>query len=129
MTFLCGKEINIRLKPGIYLCEAESATGKTYLYKMLLGLHSHPEVICITYDTVELIADFETLLISRKAKLVILDRYDMYAGRFDDTIEKYRDDIIFIIDYKQGCSLNRYAKSCYVELSKDKLEVIDCDDF
>lgn len=62
-------------------------------------------------------------------KLVILDRYTMYAGRFDDIIEKYRDDIIFIIDYKNEQTLNRYAKYCCLEMRWDKLEVTDCDDF
>ena len=55
-------------------------------------------------------------------KLVILDRYTRYAGRFDDIIEKYRDDISFIIDYKNVLTLG-------LEMSWDKLEVIDCDDF
>ena len=127
MKYLSDREIDIELNPGIYVFDNESATGKTFLYKMLTGLHSHPEVLCVTYDTVDLITDFEGLLNKRQVKLVLLDRYDMYAGRFDDVILKYKDDIVFILDYKNGYTLNKYAKICYIELTRDRLEVIDCD--
>ena len=49
MEFKSYREIVVNVKPGVYYFDSESATGKTFMCKMLTKL-KRKDVIVITYD-------------------------------------------------------------------------------
>lgn len=129
MKFNSYREIIVNLKPGVYYFDSESATGKTFICKMLARLRMK-DVIVITYDNEELIkneAELDMLINEKNAKLVILDRYDMYVGRFDDVMNRHRNDVIFLVDCKKPYKMKCEAKWCAINMTDKKVEVSDYD--
>ena len=70
--------INILLDNGIYVFDAESATGKTWLCKQLKKLKAYGEPVdAVTYN--DLLAGMRLEnVVKPQNKVVMLDRYDMY---------------------------------------------------
>ncbi len=81
-------KIEIDLKPGIYLFERESATGKTYLYRKLRSLIELGEnVFAVTYNY--WINSKESYIKSLKNQLydvVMFDRFNLYYENMDDLL-------------------------------------------
>ena len=73
-----SNNINILLDNGIYVFDAESAIGKTWLCKQLKKLKAYGETVdAVTYN--DLLAGMRLEnVVKPQNKVVRLDRYDMY---------------------------------------------------
>lgn len=88
--------INFRLKNGIYYFFPESSTGKTCLMKLLKEYSKLGEPVCgFTYSDLKL-NDKPNF----SAKVVLLDRYDLYNGLYVDEMIRSSDRSIILIDCK-----------------------------
>lgn len=109
-------KIDIQLDNGVYVFNNISSTGKTYLYNtinMYLNLDDEIPVFGLSYT------DYEKGLtlakaIKDKAKLVVIDRYDMYKGEFDKEIEELGKNGIVLVDCKSPTKLKAYH--CAIKL-------------
>lgn len=73
-----GFKVNINLKNGVYAFDSESATGKTFLYKLLTSYKQlNDNVITISYNNVD--ADIIDMLSGSANKIILADRYDLYC--------------------------------------------------
>ena len=116
------RDIRIDLDVGVYMFDNESATGKTFLYKMLNNLVSRKDIVCLTYSTSKYISNLYDI-VSDKTKLILLDRYDMYSEKYQDTIREYSNKAVILLDCKVFAQLNDIAQMCFIELSETRLEV------
>jgi putative cell wall-binding protein len=63
-----------------------AASGKTYLIKLLSQVTSQKDIICISYNNYLYIDSLTKLADKLNAKVIILDRYDMYREAFKEDI-------------------------------------------
>lgn len=117
--------INIELSNGVYVFDDYTATGKTRLCKELKELQRSGEaVVGYTYGDdklgINLIDVFEKL----NPKVLLLDRYDMYNGSFNNEIVKWSEQAIVLIDCKGELKVDCDTDWCAIEMAADKIEVI-----
>lgn len=126
--FLKGvPKISIQLNPGIYSFQCMSASGKTYLAKQLKLLRQLGEKVdSFTWYDTKRGGLAQTLTMSdfpmEELKVLLLDRYDRYAGYFVEELRKLSSTCIVLIDCKESLQF-RGAKSCCIRLSSDSIEV------
>lgn len=115
-------QVSINLEDGVYRLPFESAAGKTYLFKQLRDLRTlgYP-VIGYTYEYETALSDIYGLVYPGKQKVFMLDRYDLYSGKYLDLISEFAQSGIVLIDCKD-CEFNA-GKLCRLEFSRDKIEV------
>jgi hypothetical protein len=116
-----NRKVNIRLTSGVYDFESSSARGKTLLVKMIKSL-GDKDMVALTYNDILLGIDIEGI-ISRKPRLLVLDRFDMYDDKFQ-MLEKLKGtDIIVLVDYKTQRHFCNFDDTCWVTLTENSLEV------
>lgn len=72
-----GYTADIRLKKGVYVYDADSATGKTFLAKLLHGYSlTHNNVLVLSYPDYDL-----DKLNNPELELVIVDRGDLFLTK------------------------------------------------
>jgi uridine kinase len=118
--------IKIDLPNGIYSMGTMSASGKTYLTKLLSLITSRKDIICISYNNYLYIESLTKLAEKLNATLIILDRYDMYCESFKEDILQLKDKAVILIDSKHGTSFDEFVEVCMVDFRKDCLEVSYC---
>lgn len=100
-----GVDIQIEIdRPGVYQLDGDSATGKTYLFKLLRGVNkasSMDKVITYTYDDKWLGVKLDELARGKELELVVIDRYDMFLNEYLDEINELGKEAIVLIDSKQ----------------------------
>lgn len=92
---------------GLYVLDNESASGKTYLAKLLSALDN---AFSVTYNEVESILNASiTEAFSGKYELIMFDRFDMYCTQelYDECVLHSRDMIILL-------DLKNYFEYCGV---------------
>jgi hypothetical protein len=116
-----NRKVNIRLTSGVYDFESSSARGKTLLVKMIKSL-GDKDMVALTYNDILLGIDIEGI-ISRKPRLLVLDRFNMYDDKFQ-VLEKLKGtDIIVLVDYKTQRHFCNFDDTCWVTLTENSLEV------
>jgi hypothetical protein len=116
-----NRKVNIRLTSGVYDFESSSARGKTLLVKMIKSL-GDKDMVALTYNDILLGIDIDGI-ISRKPRLLVLDRFDMYDDKFQ-VLEKLKGtDIIVLVDYKTQRHFCNFDDTCWVTLTENSLEV------
>jgi hypothetical protein len=116
-----NRKVNIRLTSGVYDFESSSARGKTLLVKMIKSL-GDKDMVALTYNDILLGIDIEGI-ISRKPRLIVFDRFDMYDDKFE-VLEKLKGtDIIVLVDYKTQRHFCNFDDTCWVTLTENSLEV------
>jgi hypothetical protein len=116
-----NRKVNIRLTSGVYDFESSSARGKTLLVKMIKSL-GDKDMVALTYNDILLGIDVDGI-ISRKPRLLVFDRFDMYDDKFQ-VLEKLKGtDIIVIVDYKTQRHFCNFDDTCWVTLTENSLEV------
>lgn len=113
----------IDLEPGVYFFSSDSAIGKTYLAKLLQSRSSRQDFVIISYNNYYMIESLSNVIERQNAKVVLLDRYDMYAESFKNDILKYKDSVIFLIACKRGSTLMAGAYECLLEFSEGCMTV------
>jgi hypothetical protein len=116
-----NRKVDIRLTSGVYDFESSSARGKTLLVKMIKSL-GDKDMVALTYNDILLGIDIDGI-ISRKPRLLVLDRFDMYDDKFQ-VLEKLKGtDIIVLVDYKTQRHFCNFDDTCWVTLTENSLEV------
>jgi hypothetical protein len=116
-----NRKVNIRLTSGVYDFESSSARGKTLLVKMIKSL-GDKDMVALTYNDILLGIDIDGI-ISRKPRLLVFDRFDMYDDKFQ-VLEKLKGtDIIVLVDYKTQRHFCNFDDTCWVTLTENSLEV------
>ena len=107
-------KVDVQLENGIYRFTNQSSTGKSYLYNtMSMYLKGKVPVFGINY-TDYLKGVNLNKAVKNRARLVVLDRYDMYKGEFDREINELCKNGIVLIDCKSPTSLK--AIYCVIKL-------------
>ena len=106
-------------EPGIYAFSNLDSCGKTYLASLLNKLRNRERVDSYAYP-----APFDPakLLDPEKRDLVMLDRYDMYAGQGAEEILAFAQSGIVLIDYK-NYPIQCFHRSCRLRMYQDRLVV------
>jgi tRNA A37 threonylcarbamoyladenosine biosynthesis protein TsaE len=121
-------KIVINLKPGIYIFEGESGTGKSYLAKTLHRYRALKEPVdSFTYDDA-VKTSLESYLNGNDfsmndLKVVMLDRYDLYTRKFNSTIEDLAKHCIVLIDCKGPTYIHDDGDSCSIIFDEKTIEV------
>ena len=127
MKFKFGiTDVNINIdKPGIYIFECVSATGKTKLHNLISNHMIYDnEVVASAYTYNDKLRNIDISTIFKgDYKLIVLDRYDMYYGYGSEYIKKFKDKAIILIDCKQDFNICEYEDLCSIELKENSIEV------
>lgn len=113
--------IEIRISnPGIYLLAPLGADGKSYLCSLLHKLRDRERVDSHTYP-----AEFKPaeLFDSEKRDLVMLDRYDMYAGQGTEELRRFAQSGIVLIASKGFYNYQYSCMSTSMHLYRDRIVV------
>lgn len=109
--------VDVDLTAGIYQFEDDSATGKTRLCELLKKYRAYGEkVYAYTYNDLLVGIDFESDVKQQEYKVVMLDRYDMYKGRFSETIKELSKSCVVLIDCKHELGINSLVHLAEIEL-------------
>ena len=124
MRFTKGKfVIEIKLAaPGVYIFPNASSSGKTYLCGLLSDLSPYERVDSLTFNDVRKTNSAEFFNPS-VVDLVMLDRYDMYPGRFVQEISKFAESGIVLVDSKTY-DFPFQVESCGIYLYENRLVVM-----
>ena len=116
----------INAEPGIYTFEAESGTGKTFLFSMLcsasdIGL----PVVTYTYSDYLRGVNLTEQISLRKPELIMLDRYDRY--RFDEkiirAIDQASETAVVLIDLKNLIEYPLFVDYAGIDFTPTEIEV------
>ena len=122
---MSSRRIHIDLiSNGLYVLDNESATGKTYLAKLLSALDV---AFSITYNEVQSILDANIEeAFSGKYKIVMFDRFDLYCTQeLYDKCVKYSEDMVILLDLKDYYSYCKVApRPAQVVLERDVIAVV-----
>ena len=118
-------KIRINLENGIWVFDAQSATGKTRLSKLLKDLDALGEPVgSITYyDILRGDLTVESFLSREKYRVVLLDRYDMYSNLGHEAICACARRAIVLIACKQGYTGSRDDGVCFIETTADSINI------
>lgn len=118
--------VSIDLEPGIYDFINQSGLGKTWLCNTFKAAESYdlPAVIAgYTYNDLLRTFDLEYYIHGRKVRYLMLDRYDMYAGKFSDYIRELSKTCAILIDHKVPIEFQ--CKTCEIELDNLSIRVTE----
>jgi len=121
-------EIRIKLDNGVYIFDAKSSTGKTYLAILLKRLRGAGEPVdSFTYADSKRVNTLTEALSGKdftvqQLRVIMLDRYDMYSDLYVDELDKLRENCVILIDCKWGARI-RNTRRCYATLTSDSIEV------
>lgn len=122
--------IDINCRNGLYAFYDDSATGKSYLTKVLKALMvSGSEDICaITYDELLTEEVYVDILMRRQYKVVILDRLDLYiTDRIEDCINKIKKNCVVLVALNNWNKFKRICPDlCDVEFDLKGFKVSEC---
>ncbi len=119
-------KVNIDLENGIYVFNKEAATGKTRLLKLLSEKVSRPEIVIYTYTDYLKGLTFDIAIQHKKnPKLVLIDRYDMYNGKFGKTIAGLENKAIVLIDCKTNLlvPIECYPQVVHIQMMDTSIHV------
>lgn len=116
--------IKVDLPIGLWAFTSASATGKTWLCKCLNDLEVMGKPVCgYSYNDYLCGRDLHAILTNPKYKLIMLDRYDMYAGIEVEAIREKAKSAIVLLDCKRGAKGIAADDICFVDIFDDRIEV------
>lgn len=117
--------IDIKLEPGIYVFDNQSATGKTRLAKLLSEYQAYKEpVVSYTYNDKLKGISLTDYLKGNEYKVILLDRYDLYNGDYAETIMQYSNEAVILIDCKSEVKNIADDDWCTIVMNQDRIEVV-----
>lgn len=117
-------KLAINLENGVYLLNAESATGKTRLCKELRNQYlKFGDVYSVTYHSLK--PDKIQLSSQGDFKVIMFDRFDLYSqdAEVKDLILKYCEQSIILIDCKNNFSFEGTASVVDIHMEQYRIEV------
>lgn len=116
-----NRKVSINLEPGLYDFASASATGKTFLVKMIKSINDSKK-IAITYSDILLGISLEKIM-ERSPELLVLDRFDMYDSESDFLKNFKNNSCVVIVDYKTQRNFCEFDDTCFVTLKENEVEV------
>lgn len=126
MLKITGRRVELifNLSNGIYLFDDQSAIGKTRLAKVMSKYAAYGEsVASFTYNDKLRGISLESFLSSTNAKVILIDRYDMYnEDAYEEMINKSTESVI-LIDCKGNFSVTDKYEMCLLKMTPNEIEV------
>lgn len=116
-----NRKVIINLEPGLYDFASASATGKTFLVKMIKSINDSKK-IAVTYSDILLGVSLEKI-IERSPELLVLDRFDMYDSENEFLKNLKNTNCVVIVDYKTQRNFCEFDDTCFVTLKENEVEV------
>lgn len=119
-------KLSIELEPGVYVFRPISASGKTFIHHTLKDVARKYDTVAYTYDDYldDISLEHKINRCNGIPKVIMLDRYDMYIGKCDDVIEKYKNKSIILLDIKDTNEATKRADDfVYIERSNESIRV------
>ena len=119
-------DIKINLEPGLYWLGVNSSTGKSFLCDLLKTHRTYGGLVAgYTYNDVLMGYKFSDMINVNgvQAKVILVDRYDMYLGTLDDEMREAAKKSVVLYDSKLNGHLG--DKIAIVNLSDNLIEVIE----
>lgn len=126
MQFKVGSVlVNIDLSNGVYALDDDGATGKSYLYKLLLAYSRiNQKVLALSYNADWGVNDYVKVLDRNKYQLVIMDRYDMYCSvEISRVLYSMEEEVIVLVDVKDWNKLSFCPNMAEVDLEVGRINV------
>lgn len=126
MQFKVGSVlIDIDLSNGVYALDDDGATGKSYLYKLLLAYSRiNQKVLALSYNANWNVNNYVKVLNQNKYQLVILDRYDMYCSvEISKVLYAMEEDVVVLVDVKDWNKLSFCPNMAEVDLEVGRINV------
>lgn len=115
-------DISITADNGVYMFDSESGLGKTYLNKCLKIASSYGhQVDGYTYNDLLKGIGLDEYTSGRQLRCLMVDRYDLYNGRYNKLLEELGKTCIVLVDCKGNLSLD--YEYCLLELTEKSIEV------
>ena len=120
-----GKSVELDLKPGIYVFDCVTASGKTFLCSMLKTFKTLGQPVGgYSYNDVLEGRSLQSYINGSPIKYLVIDRYDMYLGKCDEDINKLVESgCVIVIDCKFKNDLNLDYDIAILELTAGKVRV------
>ena len=120
-----GRSIIIDGTPGLYRCLPDSATGKTYLYTLICEISKAGDKTAIGYTYNDYIGNVSLQsLVSSDTKIIIVDRFDLYANEeLCRLLKEYSKTKTIIMDLKHICKYVYNPGICSIEMKEGALNV------
>lgn len=113
--------ITIEAKPGIYLFDGLSATGKTRLFKLLRNLaEDDASIFTYTRADEQKGVPFEP---KGKIKIAMVDRFDVLKNQHERQLIELAKEAIVLVDCKRECPFEQ-CEGCILNMTVDSIEVI-----
>ena len=114
-------KIYINLENGIYTFTDYSATGKTRLFNLLKSYkQDNLPILLYTYSD---FLDNRIINPNNNYKLVLIDRYDMFRGNFEQELLELSKKAIVIVDSKEFLEFTEFDNMCGIDMTPEKIEV------
>lgn len=115
---------DVDLRPGVYCPWFDSATGKTYLYRLLLAAKDGGyNVEAFTYIGSETVNIVLSTLKSKSYDVVLLDRYSLYCdNRINDILRDLGCPVIIDLKTYENINLTE-CKDCEMEILENGVRV------
>ena len=121
--FSNGVKITFHLEKGVYVFPPISATGKTYLAKLVrYSCTAGARVFSYSYTDYYIGLPIAKAFDSEKYDVVILDRYDMYVGEGLAEMKDFSRNGLVLVDCKSEY-LDSCSEICLIALKKDSIDV------
>lgn len=112
------------LRNGVYRFVCESAIGKTRLYYLLKDYYTAGEpVVAYSYTDYQMGLDLETLVNKVKPVVIIVDRYDMFYGKYSDLLLEWGKSSVVLVDTKNILSFTEYDDACGIKMTPERVVV------
>lgn len=117
-------KVKVNLDNGLYRFYCESATGKSYLCKLLKQYREAREYVA-AYSYQDKVAGLPIESVFYEGvKLVMFDRCDLYDADIIDVVQKHYKDTIILLDIKNlNKKLAQIADLVFIDLGKDYITV------
>lgn len=93
------RKIRVQLPNGLYRFAHLSASGKSYLVKVLQIYRGYGEPVG-TYTYLDYREGVDLMSRARGCKLFVVDRYDMYYGYALEEMRALSEDCVVLVDFK-----------------------------
>lgn len=133
MRFAAGDlTININCRKGLYAFYDDSATGKSYLVKVLksLAITNAEEICVITYNEMMTEEACISRLLNKQYAVVVLDRLDLYlTEHIEECISRIREECVVLVDLKNWNKFRKICPNlCDIEFDLKGFEIYECND-
>ena len=120
-----GRSIIIDGTPGVYRCLSDSATGKTYLYTLVHEISKTGDKTAVGYTYSDYVENVSLQsLVADDTKIIIVDRFDLYANEeLCELLKEYSKTKIIIMDLKRISKYIYNPGICSIEMKEGALNV------